>query len=447
VYFVPAMRFLSKDGVKRYLFHPFTLVFIAALVVRAFYLWAAVGQIGAAALLTLSPDVSQYVSAASAIAGHFRFDTDGVVIFGPGYPAFLGAVIWILGMRAVALAVVHIILSSLGAALLTLFAYRLTHNRSVAIVAGVINAVSLTSVALSAAFLSDTLFVVLVLIGLLALTTGFEQGRFRWYVLAGVILSAALLARSVAMFLLVIVAVMALVYPTPPFGASMLSRKRMLTGAALACLIMLAVGTAWTIRNHSRYGFAQIAFSVPHGISRLTCLAETDGTSDAITQCVDQWTIAAQQASGEKSFFGRYNTRAMAEFWSVARNRPFHLARTYLDNVKNNITCESEMQYAQLPQWRPGFETVTRVIYKKGLQYRAIVLALAGVVILLYRRQYRLVAMAGVIGVCFAASAGFSLWQGSRIFYPGQIAWAVLGGYALVAGWTSIRIFIRGKTG
>ena len=62
----------------------------------------------------------------------------------------------------------------------------------------------------------------------------------------------------------------------------------------------------------------------------------------------------------------------------------------------------------------------------------SLILSLIGFIVLLFRRQYYVALILGLIFLYYGLLGGFGPWQGSRYFYPGQISWAILCSISLV---------------
>jgi hypothetical protein len=84
----------------------------------------------------------------------------------------------------------------------------------------------------------------------------------------------------------------------------------------------------------------------------------------------------------------------------------------------------------------------------KGLNYRTVLLSLAGMLIILARRQYRNLYILGGVFFYFGVMGAFEINPSSRIFFPASIAWTVLIAVVLVAVWdflaTRIGLWRRG---
>jgi len=191
--------------------HPFAWIFVIALVVRLFYLSAMIDQIGSEALLTLSPDVTNYLMAAADIVEGTGLDSNGVLIFGPGYPLFLALQGFLFGFSPLLLILIQIFLSATVSVLLTRFALCLIDDLKTAIVAGLLHVLSMTSITLATTLLSDTLFMALILSGLILYHRGLSSGRLPDYIGSGLLFTTAALTRGVGMPFVAVLIVLAVI--------------------------------------------------------------------------------------------------------------------------------------------------------------------------------------------------------------------------------------------
>jgi hypothetical protein len=72
-------------------------------------------------------------------------------------------------------------------------------------------------------------------------------------------------------------------------------------------------------------------------------------------------------------------------------------------------------------------------LYDRSLNYLTFWLSMAGFAVLLLMRRWRAFVYLGTLYLYFTLMIGFTRWQGSRLFYPGQIAWAIVIGWLIVS--------------
>jgi len=134
----------------------------------------------------------------------------------------------------------------------------------------------------------------------------------------------------------------------------------------------------------------------------------------------------------DEPYYRPYAKHAKATFLDLLVHHPITLGHALLVNINDNVHCESYIQSYQLPRWRDGFDSIIRLLNKKGLTYRVSLLSLIGLILLWRRKKQRMAILLGLIWIYFAVFSGLTLWQGSRIFHPGIIASSILTAVVLV---------------
>ena len=131
---------------------------------RVLYLFLISSQFGSDEILGLIPDSRRYIQVAYHILGEDAGVEYSLFLVGPGY-GFLVAVFFVLfGVSVWPILILQITLSSLSCCLIYLIAKILLNDRPVSLVAGLLASISLTSISLSAAILTETLFFFLLVV-------------------------------------------------------------------------------------------------------------------------------------------------------------------------------------------------------------------------------------------------------------------------------------------
>ncbi len=412
---------------------PLAVLFAVALVVRLLFFGLIVEQIGPDSLLEFTPDVKQYTTSADAIRGQFDFDTEGVVTFGPGYPAFLALLGFALSPHPYVLILLQIILSALGSVFVAMFAFELAEDTKIALIAGLLNALSITSIVLASVLLSETVFFSLMALGFLFFVKGLKTEKTAYFLLTTFTLSLAALVRSVGQILFLLLLVMAVTYAWPAFREGPKSFVRKLIRPLVTVGLIIAVLAAWAVRNERLYGFNQIALAPYGGMAQLVRLAraEMNGSSyeEASHTLADE--LEGLQADS-MSHYGTFAAHTSNCVRRLVREHPEIVARVFWGNVFDQVHHEWGEHYPLLPRWREQLKSITGWINKKGLNYRVSLLSVIGVIMLLKQKKFRLVIILAVIYSYFALPSGFTHRQSCRIFYPGEVAWTILVAYPLL---------------
>ncbi len=186
--------------------HPYLIILVVALSLRLIFLALMLGHHDSAdSIVQIAPDSTFYWAAANDIAGSCDWNSRGVQIFGPGYPGILALGILLTGGLPVLILLIQVLLSTLAAVLMAELAYQLTHDRTMAIVAGLLAATSITSISLASILLSDSVFTLMLIIAFLFLVTGVRRDRLLPALISGVLLGCAALTRSAGVYLFLLI--------------------------------------------------------------------------------------------------------------------------------------------------------------------------------------------------------------------------------------------------
>jgi 4-amino-4-deoxy-L-arabinose transferase-like glycosyltransferase len=406
-----------------------------ALMVRLLYLFVMVGEVTGSQLLGLAPDTVRYVQIGQAISGNGPGDEDALVVFGPGYGFFLGLVFLLCGVSPYPILILQIIISSLGCLLLYKLGRELTDSKAAGLIAGYLSAFSFTSVSLANYILSDCLFFFLFLLGNVLFLLGLRHNRIWWHVGAGVSVGAAILVRSIGQFWPVVMLALVFVLPPHTRGRSWLAgRLAVLKKAYIAPLIALVIMGGWMTRNYVRYGVPFLAFTGAGGPARLALAAISQAENREQGEIRDAWLDDYKQAHGLDSLTWGDEYRAYTEaVRGTVQRYLWAMLDEYRKLIWENIGAMNELYHSQIPLHKDEIAEVMNRMKGYGLHYAAFCLGLVSGMIMLWRRRWRLLIFLGMVYVYFALMVGFTRWQGSRLFYPGQIAWSVAIGFLVIA--------------
>lgn len=379
-----------------------------------------------------NPDTIDYTTAAAAIVRHFDYNTEGVAMFGPGYPSFLALQEIIMGIHPIAMLIIQILLSAAGSYFLMQFTLKLTGEKKIAIIAGLLNAFSFTSITLANSLLSDTLFFVLTLVGLILFWRILERGGIVLSVVTGIVFTIVVLTRAIAMLFPLILLLFAGIHFAPLCKQNTKSYLLKLVPALTVVLVVAVCLCAWGYRNYRADGISGVTFSGPYALSRLSCLTESRLHGSDFPICMSSFTQQAKEQAGDSLPWRLvYSRNATSSFKNLLSSHPLAVAATIAINIRDNVHCENEFQYSQVPYWNDTMKRLVRFIYKKGLNYRVSLLSLLGFIILFVSKRRHNAIFLALVWFYFAIFSGLALWQGSRIFYPGQIAWSILSAYSI----------------
>jgi hypothetical protein len=118
-------------------------------------------------------------------------------------------------------------------------------------------------------------------------------------------------------------------------------------------------------------------------------------------------------------------------FTQLATDHPGWLVTSYLHIVWENIRASNYPLHRQIPQFERLLQVMTRQA-RDAFNGWFFYGSLAGLFMLIRDRRRTAWIVLGPTFLAFTALVGFSFWQGSRLHYPAEMAWAILLAYALV---------------
>ncbi len=404
-------------------------ILLTALGARLWFFGGVLSRVGHEKLVSLTYDVGMYNAAARMISDDLDFTHRAVVIFGPGYPTFLALVGNSFNLDLVFLTLVQLSLSAISSVLLALYTYRLTRDQSIALVAGLLNALSLVAIGLSGILLSGTLYFFLTLSGLYLLELGIATGKMRWFILSGMAIALSLLTRSLGVYFTIVILIVAYLRIDP--SLSYLQFFRQMRGPLLGLCIPVIVALGWSTHNQVSYGFFEVAISAPHGLSKAVALVRSDYQEIPFAEAKAQFFAEMET---QKEFLEVGYDKALSVYTRKALKReffihPFSTFWTLARNAFKNMTVDSGGDYLRIIEQKPWQATY---VESPGANYRTLILALLGLILLVAKGKKRLAATLALICLYYSLTSSFALHQGARIFYPAQIAWSILVALTLV---------------
>lgn len=424
------MNRLSR--ITSYLRHPLALVFFLALLLRIGYLMLMLAQVGTAGLGQSSPDEALYLDAADSVANGLSLESAGVAIFGPGYPVFLGLQVILFGTEAIVLAGAQVFLSSLVALMIGLVAWRLTGKLTIGVIAGILEACSPSSIGLSATFMSEPIFMLLLTTGLLILLRAQRKQGWLGYLLAGVLFAAATLTRGVAVAFVFIVVLFDWLH-TIKFGSRGWSEFVGKVSRPIFTMLVVFVGLGfWIAHNKAEKDVANMGMSGPMAMSLVTCLADANGDEAEFIWRYEKFILTTEQLAGDSlSQEALYAERAGDEFTRVLTEKPLTVVSVVVKNAWKLMYSETILPRTQLGALGGPVSETLDASSSVGLNYRITLGVILGMVLLAYRKNIPVAFLAVATWLYFGLLSGMTLWQGPRVFYPSAIGWTLL--WAVVA--------------
>jgi 4-amino-4-deoxy-L-arabinose transferase-like glycosyltransferase len=166
----------------------------------------------------------------------------------PVYPGFLAAIFGVFGHRPAIAILIQILLGSLTAVVTYAVARELRFSNVAAALAGFIVAVDPVSVMTANRLLTETLFTLTLVTGMLLLLRFWRNGQLQWLIGSAVLLALAALTRPVSQFLPIAL------LPLFAFAARRARLRSLALAGALFLVLSLGLTYAWAVRNYHETG-------------------------------------------------------------------------------------------------------------------------------------------------------------------------------------------------
>lgn len=408
-------------------------VFIVSLSLRLFVFVLMSNQVEQSTLPQLIIDSHNYVTAADDIRENLRFNAHGIHIFGPGYPTFL-AILRTITTAPRFITLIQILLSALGSLTLILFTWELTRDRIIAVLAGLMHATSKASIALSNLVMSDSVFFFILITALVLFIRGLRTDNWKFYLPASLLFGIAPLFRSIGLFFFGPLLITTIVLLWPSIGERWKEKRKQFLWPIISIIIALSFIGAWANRDRGPVD-PPIAYSTYGGMCKVAALTRARinqiDYSEAAAELDEE--IADLMPAYNNKLYGAYMAHSKAEFIRLFKSYPLTTTATILINAVDKSNNSKTQLWRCLPSYALPINRFEDMLGKYGLNYLVAVLSIIGLVMLLARKQYRLIIILSVIYVYFAILSGFTVNTGNRIFLPGQIAWTILSAYPILA--------------
>lgn len=404
------------------------ILWLTALGLRIAYFLLTVDHLGSDGLWTVLYDTKTFRYVADELVS--GGNTQGFWLFfqGPGYGLILAGLRAVFGPSAIPAGLLNVLLGSMAPVLVYLLSLQLIDKRAVAISAGVICAISSTSLSLSAAILTDQPFFTIHCAALVCFVIGLRQGRICWFICAGIVGGVGCYIRSTSQLWPIVFCLIPLLIPIQkPFR----SRFSMVRYAALTGGIMLVTILAWSARNFAVHDVFAFEGKGVHTV-RDYLVAETvaSHTDQDIREVRATWAeeddayLGGQELSISQRH--RLNTARILE---TVSSHPGWTVQTFLSTVWDNVLEGNYLPLAQVSFLHSMWDRLylSRILISETIFY----LTLLGLFFLTRDRLYLPLVILGTTYAYFTLITGLSFWQGSRLHYPAEMAWSILVAYAL----------------
>jgi 4-amino-4-deoxy-L-arabinose transferase-like glycosyltransferase len=425
------------DYLKNRLWLTLLVLSLWSLIPRLVLLGLTVQQNSWDRLYTLSPDIHAYTAAASEIFEHANYDFGPIITYGPGYAAFL-ALLKTIWEHPIFPLIVQLILSTLTTLLIYLLTRKLT-NTVTATVASLFHAFSWTAITLTVSLLSETLFVFLCALSILLLVIALERNRPLFALFSGLCLSAAILTRAAAFYLPVFIVFYCLVYWMTEKTRTQTIRSKFLV-LTMACGIPFFISQLWCLRNENKYGMYAVSHAQDMARWRVGVwlCSEIDGIS---LDSAQELMVSAFHAELDidARYHASYHVAVNNLILDAFKRHPWDASTALARNTFASMHDERGMLDALLPNWGSEITSFYNFLLDNHLGWRSTLLGFLGLLVLIWRRNYRAAAYFGILASYFWFISAFTLYQGPRVVFPAIIGYAPLIAVVIDAGTGRIR--------
>jgi hypothetical protein len=223
--------------------------------------------------------------------------------------------------------------------------------------------------------------------------------------------------------MIVILAASVLSWP----AVAAVSGRRLLLRGLVAPLVATLFTVGWIGRNYVVFEEPLYSFASAGGPANVAAIALADLFHREVNDIRFAWLEDFHRETGHRELTWIEHYRLLRRnAGAVMQRYPAACLRAYGRMVWENLTATNQLFRAQLPKYKWTIAGWLDWYENRHLNQIVVWMSLAGAGILLWQRRWRAVLILTLIFAYCAATIGVTQWQGSRLFYPGQIAWAIL---------------------
>jgi len=410
------------------------ILFLMAVSIRILSLILSLNQIGPDGLMNATPDGQLYVNMAESLINGSNEYEYGFFLFGPGFAYLLSAFFWIFGKSLFPYMAIQILISGLSCLLIYRLCLYLTASYRASIIAAILAALSYTSITLSIVILSDTLYFFVFLISLIFLFRGLIELRWRYFVLCGIFSGIAALIRSIGQFWPIMILLLGFAYyrlgPDSPKAPK--RNRPILLRLSTAAIIAFAIMSLWVIRNYHVHGVPTLAYTSAGGAANVAILSLEKIENRPGNEIRREWiTDYTGNPDSTNISLGESFRVEIANARNTFEKYPGAMISQYFTLIWRNLNATSFYHKLLFSDFVFPAK-INSGIKRLDLNYLNFWLSITGIILLFVKKKYGAAFLLGGVYLYYALMIGFTRWQGSRLFFPGQIAWSILISIVLV---------------
>jgi len=405
------------------------LIIVLSLILRLAYFYISVEQTSLE-IIALSPsDSREYVQLSMEFADLDIASEEILYMVGFGYPMFLGLLFFISSKSLLIALIIQSLLASISTALIYIIGMMIFKKTTPSIIAAAINGLSITSLTMSISFLSETLFFFLLVLSLYLILKCINKPTVFYLTALSLLIAYAAFTRSVGQFLPIVIFFAIIFTPSKHFA---LNKKKLVLKIGLAMLVSLLLIYSWAARNYIVHD-TFVTAGTGAGAAALylgTRAAKLQSSSPDINYrqaFIEEMNSSKTEPLTIKEKHDWYINKVKTLFY----NNPPVFILAYLSIVGENFVAYEDNCTLRVPDYADGIMYISRLAQKAGIDLIILILSVVGAILFIRQQKHFVAVLLCLLYLYFMALSGFTLWQGSRIMYPAQIAWVYLMSFAL----------------
>jgi 4-amino-4-deoxy-L-arabinose transferase-like glycosyltransferase len=286
---------------------------------------------------------------------------------------------------------------------------------------------------MSGRILTDQTFFTLHCFALVCLLEGLRRDKWKWFVGAGLLCGVAALIRPAGQFWPYIFLFLPFILPLPE---AFTSRTRSLGRVAVVGLLALTMTLSWSARNY----FVNGVFTFGNvGIQTVRNCVVAQIDSVRLGKRITDMRVIYDGEDGDHKLppaesFDNMQKRVR----TTIATYPGEFVSFYFRNVWANAIESNPYLARDFPILVDlGWSRIWEIL--KNINRVLFLVSILALVLLARDKQWSGFVILGIVFAYFTLVTGFSFWQGSRLHYPAELAWAVLIAYM----WVRLRSFWR----
>jgi 4-amino-4-deoxy-L-arabinose transferase-like glycosyltransferase len=398
------------------------ILLLSAILIRVIFLAASNNQGGIDRVLESCFDCRHFLHSAFLLAQGTEFPEHASFTYGPGYLYFLALLIRILGYHQLLLILINILISSLSCLLIYRLSMILIKSYTVSIIAGWLACLSYTSITYSCVTMSDTFYFFLFTLALLFFLYALKTEKWSLFIVASLLFAYAALTRSIGQFWPIVLIIISVIWIFQRLRRDELTKSKVMKLYIKTCIpviIIFVVSLVWIIRNHQVHGVYTLAITSSNGPANVAATTIERLTGKYSKETMQEW---IDECPGAQEHLGQLFTCWQNHAANTFDTLGIEMIKTYISIFFINLNEINRFHRVLIPDFNHITIPLEKFIIHNGLNYIYFFAAIAGLVILIWRRHFWAAVILGGVYFYHTCMIGAFRWQGARYALPTQIA-------------------------